>query len=377
MSKLTILLVTRNRISACIDALNSIKRIVLATYQLPFTITVCIQDNSDHHLPSSIINYFRKYIEIHYHKTNDVLPMSANWNEGISNSLQKDFDYLLVLADRRLLSLNAIHLISYAKANLPSFPFICFDHQSVWLNSKHLLAKNYSYNIYKFPRDLLLEAFSTSSIDWKHPMLFNCLISRDYLLECFTKYSSHSEGSSPDMNFLARVIFNNFPDYYLFDAPCIITNARQVLTSNGTIATQRGTIHDTEHGQINQIEAYPPYMTNFMTANIIGSLERYIKAPKIDTYINSSGFFFHSLAELSYPKSRESYEEMKKSLLNYVRDRNLSKEFDHKIYATPHTPSAQQIYPIEAHSDLSNTPRLNLLSHIEKPPNPTTLQYPS
>ena len=115
-------------------------------------------------------------------------------------------------------------------------------------------------------------------------------------------------------------------------------------------------------------------MTNFMMKHNRFP-ERYIQAPMIDAYINSTGFFYHSLTELH--KSRESYEEMKESLLKYVNDKKFSKEFENKIHAIPHTPSSQQKYPLEAHSDISNTPKLDLLSLIEKSPKTTVLPYPS
>jgi len=364
MSRLNILVVTRNRLSGIIDSLSSIKRLSSFLNCSTVELQVTIQDNSDYTLSESILRYYRKYFPIDYHKTSVILPMSRNWNDGLAQVLNQNPDYIAVLADRRLVSANLLSAINYLDAFCS--PFICFDHQEVWINATTITKRKHQYNVQDVNRPKLLSAIGSAQIDWHYPMLFNCVISGPFMLELFNRYGSYAEGSSPDMNFLARTADMGIEKYYVYDAPCIVTNARHASTSNGSSALISGTIHSTEHARLSGIESYPLYMENYVTANITGSLARYWSDYHMRKLIDASGFFRSSLLELSYPKSAEAFLDMKEALLRFTYEFNLNSDARTLVDSMRNTPSAKQQYPINSNCDLMNTPSLDLLSEVER-----------
>jgi hypothetical protein len=362
MKKLHILLVTRNRLVGLIDALASICRLVgLARNNV--SIQVVIQDNSDVSMPIEVIRYFSGKVPIQYYKTTNVLPMSANWNEGLERSLTFQPDYIAVLADRRLVTANLLNAVQHLEEL--NQPFICFDHQDAWINSQMVRSRKYSYLLQGFSRDNLLAAIGSAHINWHYPMLFNCLIRSDFLHELASRYGSMAEGSSPDMNFLARIADIGIQGYFTYESPCIVTNARHAASSNGSSALRAGLIYDTEHTRLSGVEAFPGYMQNFVTANITGSLARYWSNSKMMNLIDPIGFFKNSLLELSYPKSKQAFSEMKKSLREFCLSFSLGQSMVNALDEVQHSPASSQIYPICAASDISNFPNLNLLASIE------------
>jgi hypothetical protein len=359
---LNILVVTRNRLAALIDALASVKRLASLADGL-IRVEVTIQDNSDNAVPDSILRYFSKAFPLQYYKTISLLAMSVNWNEGLMHVARLKPDYIAVLADRRLVSANLLDAIKYLDTNHE--PFICFDHQDAWINAQRILKREHTYKLQTFSRDALLAAIGAAQIDWHYPMLFNCVIRSDFMLELVRRYGSFAEGASPDMNFLARVADIGINPFCTYDAPCILTNARHAASSNGTSALKSGTIHHTEHTRLSGTEAYPPYMENFVTANITGSLARYWSSPQMRNLIDVSGFLRSSLLELSYPKSEAAFSVMKESLIQFTNDFCLDADARLLIESVQHTPSCNQGYPIDSSAYLSNAPALNLLSEVE------------
>lgn len=363
MKTLHILVVSRNRIAGLIDALASIKRFAALLKDSSLNVEVTIQDNSDCNVSTSVLRYFGKFISINYYKTASLLSMSMNWNEGLKHVISHQPDYVAVLADRRLLSANLFNAVKHLEDM--SLPFICFDHQNVWLNAHRITKGRHTYSYQTVNRYNLLAAISSAQIDWHYPMLFNCLITSQFMTELQERYGSFASGSSPDMNFLARTADIGIDNYVIYDAPCIVTNARHASTSNGTSSTMHGIIQNTEHIRLSGIESYPFYMDNFITANIIGSLLPYWSEGKIRKFLNPLGFFNSSLLELSYPKSLASYTVMKDSLLKYVREFALGPDAAQLVNNINHNTPESQTYPIAANSCLSNSPDLELLELIE------------
>jgi hypothetical protein len=364
MSNLNILVVTRNRLSGVLDALSSVKRLSKILNCSAVNLQVTVQDNSDDTLPDCILRYFQKYFPIHYNKTSSILPMTKNWNEGLTHVIRQKTDYIAILADRRLVSVNLLFATSHMdKLHLP---FICFDHQDVWINSHTIIRREHKYNVQVVERVNLLNAIGSAQINWHYPMLFNCVVSQAFMLEIFQRYGSFADGVSPDMNFLARIADMGIERYYVYDAPCIITNARHAATSNGSSGLLCGKIHSTEHTRLSGIEAYPRYMENFVTANITGSLSRYWSDAQLRRLIDASGFFTSSLLELSYPKSEEAFVDMKQAMLEYINDFRLDAEARLLLQRVKYTPACNQQYPIDSRPHLSNTPSLNLLSQVEQ-----------
>ena len=362
MIKLNIVVVTRNRLLALIDALNSIKRIIeIQAY--PVEISVTIQDNSDYEVQESILKYFRKTLLISYLKTNQVLSMSMNWNQGILRAVRKKGDYIVVLADRRLVSTNLINALAIIEQKRKDF--ICFDHQDTWVNALKVRTKNYTFDLQIGSHEKLLKAFGSAQIDWHNPMLFNCILRTDFLSYLGKHYGSFAEGSSPDMNFLARMVDLRIQSYLTYDAPCILTNARHVTSSNGN-SFYKTNYKDNEHYRLSGIDAYPHYMANFVTANIIGSLERYWDTTRIKEIINPRNFLKSSLLELSYPKSLEIFCKMKESLYEFADEFSLDESDRRLIKSIQHTEVASQMYPIDTKPDLNNTPNLGLINQIER-----------
>lgn len=362
MKTLNILVVTRNRVSALIDALMSVKRISALASGI-INVEITIQDNSDIATPVSILSYFSKHIHLRYHKTSSVLSMSRNWNEGMMNVVKQKSDYIAVLADRRLVTSNLVNALKELEDQC--LPFLCFDHQDVWINAHRILTRDHTYKLKVFTRNDLLAAIASAQINWNYPMLFNCVLTNDWMLELAKRYGSFVEGSSPDINFLARMADIGIETYCTYDAPCIVTNARHAHTSGGTNAAKFGTVHDTEHIRLSGFESYPVYMENFVTANIIGSLARYWSEPQIRTLIDAPKFFRSSLVELSYPKSADAFFAMKKSLIEFSIDFCLGSGAMLLIESIQHAPSHNQQFPIISNPDLSNSPELNLLTTIE------------
>lgn len=363
MKSLHILVVTRNRLTGLIDALASIKRLSSLSDGHHINIEVTIQDNSDDFLPSSILEYFRKFVLIRYCKTSRVLPMSQNWNEGLMHVLRQKPDYVAVLADRRLVSANLANAVRFLTDQC--LPFVCFDHQDVWINACSITKRSHTYRLQVISRDHLLAAIGSAQIDWHYPMLFNCVLTADFMKELAKRYGFFAEGSSPDMNFLARIADMGLESFFTYDAPCIVSNARHAATSNGSSALKSGTIHHIEHTRLSGIEVFPTYMENFVTANITGSLARYWSSSQMRDLIDAPRFLRSSLLELSYPKSLEAFLAMKQSLLQFANDFCLDADARSMIIDAQHAPSSNQSYPIDSRSCLSNAPALNLLSEVE------------
>ena len=363
MKTLHILVVTRNRLTGLIDALASVKRLSLLLGGI-INIETTVQDNSDLAVPCFVINYFSQYFTLHYYKSLRLLSMSDNWNEGLMHVLKQNPSYVSVLADRRLVTANLIVAIRQLEERRQ--PFICFDHQDVWINARKILIRGHSYELKETDRYSLLAAIGSAQINWHYPMLFNCILTTEFMHSLLERYGSLSEGSSPDMNFLARIADLGIKSYLTYDAPCIITNARHAARSNGSSALKTGTIHDIEHTRLSGVEAYPAYMDNFVTANITGSLSRYWSKSKMRALIDATGFFRSSLLELSYPKSEVAFLAMRSSLYDYVSDFKLNPDFIQAIDQTPHLHSSSQTYPMESNADLVNTPKLKLIAKVER-----------
>jgi hypothetical protein len=364
MKTLHVLLVTRNRLPGLISALASIVRIARRV-EGKLSIQVTIQDNSDTPLPIEILGYFLKFLPIQYHKAETVLPMSVNWNAGLKRAINQNPDYIVVLADRRLLTANILNAVHHLE--VLQNPFLCFDHQDVWVNAHMIIKRNHSHRLFVTNREALLAAIGSAQINWHFPMLFNCLVRPEFMLALSNRYGSFAEGSSPDINFLARIADIGVEYYCTYDSPCIVTNARHASTSNGSSALRTSTISHTEHTRLSGTESYPDYMKNFVTANIAGSLARYWDGHKMTRLLDPLGFFKSSLLELSYPKSAVAFEEMKLSLKQFCYDFSLSQSILDSIEGVRHSPASNQSYPIDSSEDLSNSPALDLLAQVETP----------
>ena len=289
--------------------------------------------------------------------------MSENWNEGLRRVLGQHSDYIAVLADRRLLTANILNAVHHLESI--NRPFLCFDHQDVWINASTITNRKATNEIFLIDRGQLLSAIGSARINWHFPMLFNCLIRSEFMQDLLERYGSCAEGSSPDMNFLARIADIGIDCYCVLDAPCIVTNARHAASSNGSSALRTGTIHDIEHTRLSGIEAYPDYMANFVTANITGSLARYWNDHQMRQILDPTNFFVSSLLEFSYPKSEEAFCAMKISLKQFANSFSLDNSLVAAIDEVKHTPAANQVYPIDSTVDLVNSPNLNLLCQIE------------
>jgi hypothetical protein len=362
MKTLHILIVTRNRVSGLIDALSSVKRLNLLLRNL-INIEVTIQDNSDIPAPGSIISYFGKFFFLRYFKTSYILPMSMNWHEGLQRVVDQSPDYISVLADRRLVSANLINAAKHLEDKKQLF--ICFDHQDVWINSEQILVRNHTHGLQAYCQVDLLKAIGSAQINWHYPMLFNCLLTTEFMIRLFDRYGSFAEGSSPDMNFLARVADLGIDSYYTYDAPCIVTNARHAATSNGSSALKIGTIYDNEHTRLSGTEAYPTYMENFISANITGSLARYWSDSQMRALIDPDKFYNSALIELSYPKSEKAFLAMKNSLDHFANDYCLDSEVRSLVDHVQHSPACNQRYPIDSNPGLQNAPTFGLLGQVE------------
>ncbi len=363
MKTLHILVVTRNRLSALIDSLCSIKRVISLSRSSSINIEVTVQDNSGDFIPDSVINYFKKYIDIRYHKTSSVLSMSNNWNQGLLHVLERRPNYVAVLADRRLVTTNLIQALRHIESL--DAPFLCFDHQDVWINATRILKRSHSYNFISFNRHQLLSAIFSARVDWHYPMLFNCIIKGYFFEQLLRKYGSYADGASPDMNFLARIADIGIKTFNTYDAPCIVTNARFAAKSNGSSSLKHGLLQQTEHTKLSGIEAYPNYMENFVTANITGSLSRYWSDHEMNSMLNVREFFKSSLVELSYPKSYQAFSVMKNSLIIFAKNYQLELNSFAAIDSIKHQPSCNQTYPLDSSDNLTNVPMLDLLTQIE------------
>ena len=358
-SDCSILIPTRNRIVGLIECLKSIERATKGTYSFE----IIIQDNSDAPLPKTILNYFSDKLSIRYYWNETVISMSSNWNLGIKRVLKIGKSKFIVLADRRLLSKNIYQALDFA--NKVSHDFICFDHQRTWINSFQVTNFNYTRKPHLLSNLYLTSHFYRSECNHTHPMLFNCLLSSNYMQAQMLKYGSYSEGASPDINFLARTVNDNIKEYFYLDLPVIITNARHVALSNGTGISKHESLDSVEHVRLSGHEVFPIYMKDFITANVHGSLFRYQSKSATNSKIDVLGFFKTALQELGFPRHKASFNRMKDQLFEFAYEYSLPSDLYELINNISFLPGSAQTHPICFDDEIWNTPNLSLLDSVE------------
>ena len=97
-----IVLVTRNRLTAVTDNCGALKRFSEGTNE---HYGLVLQDNSDIKAPSFIVKYLEKYFSVIHAKTNSILSMSKNWNQGVDLALKQGAEYICVLSGNKCLPL--------------------------------------------------------------------------------------------------------------------------------------------------------------------------------------------------------------------------------------------------------------------------------
>jgi len=353
---------TRNRLEALIDSLDSVKRVKILNPDK--RLSVVIQDNSDVACPSFIIDYFRRDLEISYEKNDVVLSMRENMNEGVIRCLQNECDSIVFLTDRRLLTTNIIEVAQKIRSD--SISIICFDHQSVWVNSKCITHGKYEYQYLECSEEQLIYYAQRGQVSWRQPILQNCVIKPELFWKLNNRYGSYIGGFTPDMDFLARCIDIGIARYKIFDGPCTVTNARHVNKSLGTNGHKTSDPRASEHYRLSgEEEWFPRYLEFYALATITGSLQKYWSNNKVREFIHGHEFGVALLRELSYPMSRTVFDKMQHALRVYCEEFKLGDKFMSLVDTMGHCNSNEQRYPIDASPHLWNRPDLNLLSAVE------------
>ena len=361
MTNLHVLVTSRNRIVALIECLNSLVRI--SPCLQGGSVFVYVQDNSDEPLPPSILNYFSNKLSLSYHKNNDILPMALNWHKGLENLLKhsQSNDLIAVIADRRLMTKNILALTKLLNEN--SLDIASFDHQRTWLNSSQIRSPNYSFSVHNLSRQYLMKLMFSGYADHTCPMLFNCLVRKDFYMHMYERFQSFAEGSCPDMNFFARFIDSNIPSLHFFDAPCIATNARHVMKSNGQ--NFNSPEKSKEFLDLSGFEVYPRNMHNFITSNVVGSISRYWSDDLINQHLDVEHYASNCLVELGYPSSLESFRMMKLQLEEFINTFEVKSVSSTDISSVRHIPLEMQSHPINYDDAINNSPDISLFTKIE------------
>jgi glycosyltransferase involved in cell wall biosynthesis len=358
-----ILITTRNRIDAVIECLKSVMRIN-DQYKDANKIVVVVQDNSDEELPLEIIRYFQRHLRFEYIKTSRVLPMAENWDQGIARCIELGVDIVSILADRRLASenlLNAFILMRNSKA-----PFLVFDHQRTWLNSRLIVAPKYSYQVSKANTQQARERFLSCDFDGYTPRLFNCVIRTAFLEELRAEFLTYVGGASPDINFQARVSLVSEREYLVWDAPAICTNARHVTKSNGMLSSKIINNRDCEFRRLSNVRVYPENAPEFgIVFGCLGEMATIKGAPFLDREVSKRAFLEAMLQELSWPRSKESFRILRAFIVDYMFKLGVSDQLFSLIKSVKWTPSEKQMYPVDTSPSLSNIANLGLLKQIE------------
>ena len=359
---LGILLVTCNRPLALIESLNSLSRVFGGSEHF-----IHIQDNSEFSLDHTILSYFQKKINIQYHKTAFHLSMCANWNDGLERLLTlPNIDEVIVLADRRLVTFNILKAHSILKAS--GKPFISFDHQNLWVNSTNclsVLGRPYTYKSDEITADHLTSLVSKIKIDFRAPMLFNCIIKADFLRSLYLRFNSFIGGSDPDMDFLAKFIVYYSSSVSYFDAPCIATNARFVSSSTSSNALNNTRLINTSYAGLSGPRVWPQFADELLTCLIPGAFTPYFLDESIYQFFDHDSLYAHCLGEASFPRSSESYSLIIQQLKLLRTSLNIKSDSFPALDSLHHNPPETQTYPIEWENCITNSANIDLLSRFE------------
>ncbi len=358
-----IVLVTRNRLTAVTDNCAALKRFSQGTTE---HYGLILQDNSDIKIPSSIVKYLEKYFHVTHEKSKNVLSMSENWNRGVHLAVQQGADFICVLSDRRLPTLNLDKAFRICYESCKD-TYLVFDHQRTWINGETIMGPKYTGSVAYRDSSRIIQECMKCNFDGYTPRLFNCIVSKRFFNSLYEKFGTFVGGSAPDINFQARVAFMPRHQYGVYDSPCITTNARQVSHSNGTkLGNAVKSITKSEYFELSKPKSYPPAFEITTTGRCLGEVLQYCSPEFMSENLNQDCFLKSIFLEMSYPQSKEKHDTIKSIMTEYIskRFRNYNELVD-VMNRIGWSPSHEQKHPINTSSSITNAPLLNYISKVE------------
>ena len=276
-------------------------------------------------------------------------------------------EQVIVLADRRLVTFNILQAINTLKSS--NHHIISFDHQNLWVNSDQCLSvldRSYTYRSHVLQTEELTNQVTRIEIDYRAPMLFNCVINASFLRDMYTRFNTFIGGSDPDMDFLAKYIIFYLAPVLYYDAPCIATNARFVTSSTSSNALSNTRLVHTSYAGLSGPRVWPMFADELLTCLIPGAFTQYLLDESIYNFFDLESLFSKCLYECRFPRSYDSY----KLIIQQLKTMHSS--FDIKKYpislldSMEHSPSKNQTYPIDWSGGITNSANLSLLHKFER-----------
>ena len=243
--------------------------------------------------------------------------MSENWNSGVERCLEEGADAVAILADRRIATRHLLRAFNVLHIN--DADVVVFDHQTTWITTHGLrVGSNYQYSVSALEIESIERDSFNCYFDGYTPRLFNCITSSRYLRGVHGALGTYVGGSSPDINFQARLAVHGSrlrPRLLKYDAPGIITNSRHTHSSNGMNA--QSSPKTSEFHQLSNPGYYPSDLEGLIVATCLWEISHESRAD-IERRVNWGQFFRHAIGELRFQRSREVFDRLQTRLIRHA-----------------------------------------------------------
>lgn len=319
---------SRNRPSALYECLESVLLSLRTVSSQQARFTIYIRDNSDQvddNLADNIRSRSSLFgpLTISYVSNGIPCHMSDNWNLLAQDALSDSCDYVIFLADRRLLTPSVFRLVDLIHTSQPDV--IVFDHQSWWLSSSNLIrTRNYNtptpveYPSYERFRDVRHVIF-----DGLTPRLYNCITSARLLRQFNEWYGSYVGGPFPDINFQFRLSFDVNSLCLRTSIPVIACNARHACLTSSSSGKPNSTSLDLYHCR--KSPASLGFADEFIFAQCISHLseavcDRLPTSEALAKWFSPDSLFKSALWELSCPMTLTRFMMLRENLIRLLSD---------------------------------------------------------
>lgn len=373
---------SRNRSCALKECLDSVLLALSLTLNSQIRFTIYVRDNSDQTDPS-LVEYINakpsipNSVSLHY-KSNDIpYHMSDNWNLLAQDAISDSCDYLMFLADRRLLTPSVFRLIDLIYRS--DADVIVFDHQSWWLSSSNLI-RTREYNIsapVAYPCHERIRDIRNVNFDDITPRLYNCILSTRVLKQFNEWYGSFVGGPFPDINFQIRLSFDTNFLCLRTSIPAIACNARHASLTSSSSGKPNSTSLDVYHCR--KSPAPFGFSDEFIFAQCISHLSEAISycstTPQyLSKWFSPEALFRSALWELSCPMTLPRYVMLKDNLITLLSDHShplvsrlcpsSTTCLISSVHSIPHVSETHQLQPLQHDRAPLTTSSLGQLSRI-------------
>lgn len=329
--KIGICVPTRNRPEALAECIQSIMYSIQSFHSNKYinSFNIYIRDNSDRYC-NSIADMLNKYeftnsLPVSYAINKKPLKMSDNWNTLAQEAIREDCDYLIFLADRRLLTPSIEQLMETIMMYSPEV--VIFDHQSWWLSSSHLLqTRNYALNSAKLYSPIeRIRDIKKVIFDGLTPRLYNCAVSSVTLKRFMHYYGSYVGGPFPDISFQTRYAFETGSVCIQTDIPVIACNARHASLTSSSSGIENKTSMDTFH--CHKAKSLFGFADEFIFAQCISHIAEVVGLSSSETddlniWFSPQELFQKALWELSCPMTTQRFLRLQRNLEQIINNPN-------------------------------------------------------